>query len=85
MASIMLNKPTQQMVDLTNHMTQAANMARQGNPQQLVQMTLQQNPQLAQRYQALMQQFPNMSPTQVWNMLAQQYGIDFSKLGMPNK
>jgi hypothetical protein len=57
-------------------------MARQGNVQQLVQMTLQQNPELAQKYNILMQRFPNMSPTQVWNTLAQRYGIDFSKLGL---
>lgn len=81
MGSIMLNRPTQQMNDLSSHMMNAANMARQGNVQQMVQMTMQQNPQLAQRYNALMQRFPNMSPTQVWNMLAQRYGIDFSKLG----
>lgn len=83
MGSIMLNKPTQQMNDLSAHMMQAANAARQGNVQQLVQMKLQQDPQLAQQYSMLMQRFPNMSPTQVWEMLAQQYGIDFSKLGMP--
>lgn len=76
----MLNKPTQQMNDLMSHMANAANMARQGNVQQMVQMTLQQNPQLAQKYQMLMQRFPNMSPTQVWNTLAQRYGIDFSKI-----
>ena len=83
MGSIMLNKPTQQMNDLSAHMMQAANVARQGNIQQLVQMKLQQDPQLAQKYNMLMQRFPNMSPTQVWNLLAQRYGIDFSKLGMP--
>lgn len=83
MGSIMLNKPTQQMNDLNSYMMNAANQLRNGNPQQMVQMLLQQNPQLAQRYQLLMQQFPNMSPTQVWNALAQKYGIDFSKLGMP--
>ena len=82
MGSIMLNRPTQQMNDLSNHMMNAANMARRGNVEQMVQMTMQQNPQLAQRYNALMQRFPNMSPTQVWNMLAQRYGIDFSKLGI---
>ena len=80
MASVMLNKPTQQMQDLSSHLMNAANMARQGNVQQLVQMKLQQNPQLAQQYNMLMQQFPNMSPTQVWNFLAQKYGIDFSSL-----
>lgn len=78
----MLNRPTQQMNDLSNHMMNAANMARQGNVEQMVRMTMQQNPQLAQRYNTLMQRFPNMSPTQVWNMLAQRYGIDFSKLGI---
>ena len=82
MGSIMLNRPTQQMNDLSNHMMNAANMARQGNVEQMVRMTMQQNPQLAQRYNTLMQRFPNMSPTQVWNMLAQRYGIDFSKLGI---
>ena len=81
----MLNRPTQQMNDLNSHLMNAANMIRQGNPQQMVQMMLQQNPQLAQKYQLLMQRFPNMSPTQVWNILAQRYGIDFSKLGMPNR
>lgn len=85
MASIMLNKPTQQLNDLSNHLMNAANAARQGDVQQMVQMTMQQNPQLAQKYQMLMQRFPNMSPTQVWNMLAQRYGIDLSRLGMPNK
>ena len=83
MGSIMLNKPTQQMNDLNNHMMNAANQIRNGNPQQMVQMLMQQNPQLAQRYQLLMSRFPNMSPTQVWSTLAQRYGIDFSKLGMP--
>lgn len=82
MGSVMLNQPTQQMNDLFSHMTNAANMARQGNVQQMVQMALQQNPQLAQKYQLLMQRFPNMSPMQVWNTLAQRYGIDVSKLGM---
>jgi hypothetical protein len=70
------------MQSLSSHLTNAANMARQGNVQQLVQMTLQQNPELAQKYNILMQRFPNMSPTQVWNTLAQRYGIDFSKLGL---
>ena len=84
MASVMLNKPTRQMQDLSNHMMNAANMARQGNVQQLVQMTMQQNPQLTQKYNMLMQRFPNMSPTQVWNTLAQRYGIDFSQL-MPGR
>ena len=82
MGSIMLNRPTQQMNELSNHMMNAANMVRQGNVEQMVRMTMQQNPQLAQRYNTLMQRFPNMSPTQVWNMLAQRYGIDFSKLGI---
>lgn len=81
MGSIMLNKPTQQMQDLSSHMTNAMNMAKQGNVQQLVQMTLQQNPALAQKYDILMQRFPGMSPTQVWNALAQRYGIDISKMG----
>lgn len=85
MGSIMLNRPTQQMNDLNSHLMNAANMVRQCNPQQMVQMAMQQNPQLAQRYQMLMQRFPNMSPTQVWNTLAQRYGIDVSKLGIPNK
>ena len=85
MGSVMLNKPTQQMQDLSSHLANAANMARQGNVQQLVQMTMQQNPQLAQRYNMLMQRFPNMSPSQVLNTLSQRYGIDFSALGMPNK
>lgn len=85
MGSVMLNKPTQQMQDLSSYLMNAANMARQGNVQQLVQMKLQQNPQLAQRYNMLMQQFPNMSPAQVWNFLAQRYGINFSSLGMPVK
>lgn len=80
----MLNKPTQRMTDLNKHMMNAANQIRQGNPQQMVQMLMQQNPQLAQKYQMLMQRFPNMSPTQVWNILAQRYGIDFSQF-MPNK
>lgn len=78
----MLNQPTQQMQALSNHILQAADMARRGNVQQLVQMTLQQNPQLAQRYNALMQQYPNMSPAQVLNSVSQQLGIDFSKLGI---
>lgn len=82
MGSIMLNKPTQQMQDLSSHLMNAANMAKQGNVQQLVQMTLQQNPALAQKYNMLMQRFPNMSPTQVWNTLSQRYGIDFSKMGL---
>lgn len=81
MGSIMLNKPTQQMQDLSSHMANAVSMAKQGNVQQLVQMTLQQNPALAQKYNMLMQRFPNMSPTQVWNTLAQRYGIDISKIG----
>lgn len=80
MGSIMLNRPTQQANDLSTHLMNAANMARQGNVQQLVQMTMQQRPELAQRYNMLMQRFPNMSPTQVWNALSQRYGIDFSKL-----
>ena len=80
MGSIMLNKPTQQMNDFTNYMQQAVNVARQGNVQQLVQMKLQQNPQLAQAYQQLMQQYPNMSPTQVCDMLTKQYGIDMAQL-----
>ena len=46
----MLNRPTQQMQDLNNYMQNAVNAARQGNVQQLVQMKLQQNPQLAQAY-----------------------------------
>ena len=78
----MLNKPTQQMNNLNEHLARAADAAKQGNVQQLVQAALQQNPQLAQRYQMLMGKFPNMSPMQVWNMLAQRYGIDFSKLGL---
>ena len=85
MGSVMLNKPTQQMQDLSSYLANAANMARQGNVQQLVQMKLQQDPQLAQRYSALMQQFPNMSPTQVLQLLSQRYGIDFSMLGIANK
>ena len=85
MGSIMLNKPTQQMNDLSNHMYNAMNAARQGNVQQMVQMTLQQNPQLAQKYQLLMQRFPNMSPSQVWETLAKRYGIDFSRMNVPNK
>ena len=84
MASIMLNKPTQQMNDLSTHMANAASQLRQGNPQQMVQMMMQQNPQLAQRYQMLMQRFPNMSPTQVAQTLAQRYGIDFSPF-MPRR
>jgi hypothetical protein len=68
------------MQALTEHMQKAANMARSGNVQQLVQMTLQQNPQLAQKYNMLMQQCPNMSPPQVLSMLTQQLGIDISKL-----
>ena len=80
MASIMLNKPTQQLNDLTNHLRDAAMAAKNGNIPQLVQMKLQQNPQLAERYRMLMQQFPNQSPQQVWAMLAQKYGIDISSL-----
>lgn len=76
----MLNKPTQQMNEFTNYMQQAVNTARQGNVQQLVQMKLQQNPQLAQAYQQLMQMYPNMSPTQVCDMLTKQYGIDMNQL-----
>ena len=76
----MLNKPTQQMNDFTNYMQQAVNVARQGNVQQLVQMKLQQNPQLAQQYNMLMQNYPNMSPTQVCEMLTKQYGIDMNQL-----
>ena len=76
----MLNKPTQQMQDLNNYMRDAVNAARQGNVQQLVQMKLQQNPQLAQAYQNLMQNYPNMTPTQVCDMLTKQYGIDMSQL-----
>ena len=76
----MLNKPTQQMNEFTNYMQQAVNVARQGNVQQLVQMKLQQNPQLAQAYQQLMQQYSNMSPTQVCEMLTKQYGIDMNQL-----
>ena len=82
MASIMLNRPTDQMQALHNHMTQAINAARQGNVQQLVQMKLQQNPQLAQQYNALMQQCPSMSPTQVLRMLSQQLGINLSSFGL---
>ena len=85
MASIMLNKPTQQMNELNSYMMNMANQVRNGNPQQMVQMLMQQNPQLAQKYQVLMSRFPNMSPTQVWNTLAQRYGIDFSNLNMPNR
>lgn len=81
----MLNKPTQQMSELNNYMLNMANQVRNGNPQQMVQMLMQQNPQLAQKYQILMSRFPNMSPTQVWNTLAQRYGIDFSNLNMPNR
>lgn len=84
MASIMLNKPTQQMNDLNKYMANAANQLHQGNPQQMVQMMMQQNPQLAQKYQMLMQRFPNMSPTQVAETLAQRYGIDFSQF-MPKR
>ena len=80
MGSMMLNKPTQQMQDLNNYMRDAVNAARQGNVQQLVQMKLQQNPQLAQAYQNLMQNYPNMTPTQVCDMLTKQYGIDMSQL-----
>jgi hypothetical protein len=71
------------MNDLSNHLMNAANAARQGNVQQMVQAAMQQNPQLAQRYNMLMQRFPNMSPSQVLNTLSQRYGIDFSKFGMP--
>jgi hypothetical protein len=76
----MLNKPTQQLNDLTNHLRDAAAAAKNGNIPQLVQMKLQQNPQLAERYRMLMQQFPNQSPQQVWAALAQKYGIDISSL-----
>ena len=79
MASIMVNQPTQQMQALSEHMHKAMNMAKGGNVQQLVQMTLQQNPQLAQKYNMLMNQCPNMSPQQVLAMLSQQLGIDFSQ------
>lgn len=80
MASIMLNNPTQQMQDLNKHMQQAAQAIRNGNPEQLVRMKLQQNPQLAQRFQELMSRFPNHSPEQVLAILTKQYGIDMSKL-----
>ena len=65
-------------------MANAATQLRQGNPQQMVQMFMQQNPMLAQKYQMLMQRFPNMSPNQVAEALAQRYGIDFSQF-MPNR
>ena len=83
MASIMLNKPTQQMSDLYSHLQNAANIARNGNVEMLVRNALQQNPVLAQRYEMLMRQCGNASPTQVLNMLTQRYGIDLSQFGMP--
>ena len=79
MGSMMLNQPTQQAQDLNNYMRQTINAARNGNVQQLVQMKLQQNPQLAQAYQNLMQQYPNMTPTQVCEMMTKQCGIDINQ------
>lgn len=81
MGSIMLNKPSQQTQNLSKYLAEAANEVRNGNVQQMVQMKLRQNPMLAQQYNTLMSKFPNMSPTQVLDMLSQRYGIDFSKLG----
>jgi hypothetical protein len=78
----MLNKPTQEMSNLYTHLQGAARAAQGGNYEQLCRMALQQNPQLAQRYNLLMQRFNGASPTQVWNTLVQRYGIDVTKLGL---
>lgn len=67
---------------LYNHLQQAAQAAKSGNVEVLCRTALQQNPQLAQRYNMLMQRFNGASPTQVWNMLVQRYGIDVTKLGL---
>lgn len=82
MGSIMLNKPTQATNELFSYLQDAANAARTGNVQQMVQLKMQQNPMLRQKYQMLMSRFPNMSPSQVCDALFQRYGINPSMLGM---
>lgn len=78
----MLNKPTQATNELFSYLQDAANAARTGNVQQMVQLKLQQNPALRQQYQMLMNEFPNMSPSQACNALFQRFGINPSMLGM---
>lgn len=80
MASIMLNKPTQTANDFQNQMMYIAQQAKQIGPQNLINNVLNNNPQLAQRYNVLMQANKGMSPTQIATWLMQQSGIDPSFL-----
>lgn len=82
MGSVMLNKPTQATNELFNYLRDAALAVKNGDVRKMVQIKLQQNPELQRNYQMLMNQYPNMSPSQVCNFLFQQFGINPNMLGL---
>jgi hypothetical protein len=64
------------MGNLNNQMNQIKQRIQQVGPQNVINQLLNNNPQLMQKYNALMQMNSGMSPTQIAIQMLQERGVD---------
>ena len=80
MGSIMLNKPLQSMNNMQAQLGGIMQQVQRMGPQNFIQQSLASNPQLAQKYNMLMQMNQGKSPTEIATMMLQERGIDPSTI-----
>lgn len=76
MGSIMLNKPLQSMNNMQAQLGGIMQQVQRMGPQNFIQQSLANNPQLAQKYNMLMQMNQGKSPTEIAMSMLQERGID---------
>lgn len=84
MGSIMLNKPTQNLSDAQFKLNSVIARAQQMGPDNVINEILSKNPQLAQKFNTLMQMNSGRSPIEIAMRLMQDSGLNPNML-MPRK
>lgn len=84
MGSIMLNKPTQNPSDAQFKLNSVIARAQQMGPDNVINEILSKNPQLAQKFNTLMQMNSGRSPIEIAMRLMQDSGLNPNML-MPRK
>lgn len=84
MGSIMLNRPTQNLSDAQFKLNNVIARAQQMGPDNVINEILSKNPQLAQKFNTLMQMNSGRSPTEIAMRLMQNNGLNPNML-MPRK
>lgn len=85
MGSIMLNRPTQNLNNAQSKLNSVITRAQQMGPDNMINEILSKNPQLAQKFNTLMQMNSGRNPTEIAIQLMQDHGLNPSMLMQPRR